>query len=91
MTYATDSLTAPATEPTFLISYLLTSDGHEGGGFRLKLFAGGQEEGGGVFPVEAYQDEMISDPEARRRGCRMGVPRQARAHAYAQARAGTEG
>lgn len=65
MTYATDSLTAPATEPTFLISYLLTSDGHEGGGFRLKLFDGGQEEGGGVFPVEAYQDEMISDPEAR--------------------------
>ena len=36
------------------------------GGYRLKMYVGDEEEGGGVFPIEAYLDREIED-ECKRR------------------------
>lgn len=35
-----------------------------GGGYRLRLLEDGQEMGGGVFPISAYQDEENADNAA---------------------------
>ena len=36
------------------------------GGYRLKMYIDAEEEGGGVFPIEAYVDHKIED-ECKRR------------------------